>query len=293
MKRIFALALALVLCVSLLSVTAMATESAYLGVSSAQAQAGQNVTLYVSLGNNPGIMGMQIMIAYDDALLEKVSYEGIGMNGGVWTIVNNAVWDNGSDDTYNGTILALTFKVKDTAKVGDVANVSVSCVAGNSKGEYVTVNGSAGTVTVACTHAWDNGVVTKEATCTEAGEMTYTCTICGETKVEAIAAAGHKWEATWTYDEVNHWHKCSVCGAIADEAEHQNGVVDMKEPTEEEDGYLRYGCYICGRHLRTDVWEWEEEPKVGDIRPMMALSVTAVLFTLAAAAYVFKRKVNF
>ena len=41
------------------------------------------------------------------------------------------------------------------------------------------------------THTWDNGVVTTPATCTGAGVKTYTCTTCGETKTEAIAALGH------------------------------------------------------------------------------------------------------
>ena len=35
-------------------------------------------------------------------------------------------------------------------------------------------------------HVWDNGVVTKEATPDEKGEMTFTCTVCGETKKEEI-----------------------------------------------------------------------------------------------------------
>ncbi len=40
-------------------------------------------------------------------------------------------------------------------------------------------------------HKWDNGVVTKEATATESGTKTYTCTICNATKTETIAPAGH------------------------------------------------------------------------------------------------------
>lgn len=40
------------------------------------------------------------------------------------------------------------------------------------------------------THTWNDGIVTKEPTCTEAGEKTYTCT-CGDTKTEPIKALGH------------------------------------------------------------------------------------------------------
>lgn len=54
------------------------------------------------------------------------------------------------------------------------------------------------------THTWDAGVVTKEPTCTEAGVKTYTCTTCGATKTEAIAALGHVWGAyTVTKHAVN------------------------------------------------------------------------------------------
>lgn len=45
------------------------------------------------------------------------------------------------------------------------------------------------------THTWNDGVVTTPATCTESGVKTYTCTVCGETKTEAIAALGHVWGA--------------------------------------------------------------------------------------------------
>ena len=44
--------------------------------------------------------------------------------------------------------------------------------------------------------------VTKAATCTEAGEKSYTCAICGETHTEAIPAAGHHYENG----------KCTGCG---------------------------------------------------------------------------------
>lgn len=36
-------------------------------------------------------------------------------------------------------------------------------------------------------HAWDAGVITKEATFLEDGEKTYTCSVCKRTKTEAVA----------------------------------------------------------------------------------------------------------
>ena len=40
-------------------------------------------------------------------------------------------------------------------------------------------------------HSWDNVKVTTSATCTAAGEKTYTCTACSATKKETIPATGH------------------------------------------------------------------------------------------------------
>lgn len=42
-------------------------------------------------------------------------------------------------------------------------------------------------------HSWDDGVVTREPTCTEAGVKTFTCSQCNNTKTEPIPALGHKW----------------------------------------------------------------------------------------------------
>ena len=77
--------------------------------------------------------------------------------------------------------------------------------------------------TVHTEHKWDEGKVTKEATCTEAGEKTYTCTVCKETKTEKIEAAGHKYSTEWTIDKEATYtepgsksHHCTVCAARTD-----------------------------------------------------------------------------
>ena len=42
-------------------------------------------------------------------------------------------------------------------------------------------------------HQWDEGEVTTAATCTTAGEKTYTCTVCNRTKTETLAALEHNY----------------------------------------------------------------------------------------------------
>ena len=65
-------------------------------------------------------------------------------------------------------------------------------------------------------HVWDGGIVTTEATCTEAGVKTYTCSDCKATKTEPVEAAGHKYgdiTYTWSKDNTSCTAKkvCSVC----------------------------------------------------------------------------------
>ncbi|MBE6985549.1 MAG: S-layer homology domain-containing protein [Ruminococcaceae bacterium] len=54
-----------------------------------------------------------------------------------------------------------------------------------------------------CLHSWDEGTVTTEPTCTAAGVKTFTCTVCGASKTEEIAALGHSY-----VDDT-----CTICGA--------------------------------------------------------------------------------
>ncbi len=67
-------------------------------------------------------------------------------------------------------------------------------------------------------HQWDEGKVTTAPTCENAGVKTYTCTVCNETKTEAIVATGHtsvevsEKPATCTEPGHTAGTKCSVCG---------------------------------------------------------------------------------
>ena len=110
-------------------------------------------------------------------------------------------------------------------------------------------------------HAWDRGVITKEATETEEGVKTYTCKTCGETKTESIPVISHHWdqgtvskEATCTEDGEKTYH-CTDADCNKTWVEtipatgHQHTEVrDKKEVTCEEDGYTgdTY-CKDCGQ----------------------------------------------
>ena len=69
-------------------------------------------------------------------------------------------------------------------------------------------------------HSWNDGEITTAPTCENAGVKTYTCTVCNETKTEALDATGHTPvevpEQAPTCTEAGHkaGTKCSVCEAI-------------------------------------------------------------------------------
>ena len=114
-------------------------------------------------------------------------------------------------------------------------------------------------------HSWDDGVVTKEPSCTAEGTMTHTCNTCGETIV-FIIEPGHDWdetvtkEATCTEDGVAT-RVCKLCGeeeTIVIPAGHKwNEGVVTKEPTCTEKGLKTVTCTVCG------TTEEQEIPELG------------------------------
>ena len=112
-------------------------------------------------------------------------------------------------------------------------------------------------------HKWDAGVVTKEPTYTSTGTKKYTCTNCGETKIETIAklvCTSHVWDSgkvvtAPTYKtEGTKKYTCKNCGTTKTETiaklvctKHawDAGVVTI-QPTYKTEGTRKYTCTNCG-----------------------------------------------
>ena len=126
-------------------------------------------------------------------------------------------------------------------------------------------------------HIWDDGVVTKEPTCTEKGEKTYTCTVCDKTKKEEVAASGHTFSDEWESDETYHWHPstcghdivsgkakhngnpCTVCG-YESIPEHKHSLEHRaaKSVTCTENGNIEYWeCSGCHKYFSDEQGETE------------------------------------
>ena len=109
----------------------------------------------------------------------------------------------------------------------DVNAGSVEITKGDTMNLFYMVYTPDGTTEETHTHNYVSKV-TKEATCTEAGVLTYTCTsttgTCDKkTYTEAIPATGHKFSTEWTIDVAptdttpgSKSHHCTVCDAKTD-----------------------------------------------------------------------------
>ncbi|RGH26285.1 hypothetical protein DWV72_02960 [Firmicutes bacterium AF12-30] len=142
-----------------------------------------------------------------------------------------------------------------------VSTTPVTCTIGEIQHYKCSVCGETKDVTLSNPlgeHSWDNGKVTKEATCTEDGEKTYTCTACNTTKTEVIPATGHQHKevrnakkATCTEDGYSGDVYCKDCGELikkgsaTEKANHNWQLTKEEKVTCEKDGSKTYTCADC------------------------------------------------
>lgn len=105
-------------------------------------------------------------------------------------------------------------------------------------------------------HTWNEGVVTKEPTCTELGVRTFTCTVCHNTRTEDIEAPGHEY-GEWVIDrdatcvKEGSKHRDCVRGdatqteSIPATGQHQWKVLSTTAATCGQDGTVTYQCEVC------------------------------------------------
>ena len=105
-------------------------------------------------------------------------------------------------------------------------------------------------------HNWNDGEETKAPNCTDEGIKTFTCTVCGETRIEAIDSLGH--------EIVNHEAKNPTCTEIGWDAyetcsrcdystkiekemlPHSFGWIVDQQPTLDAEGIKHEECSACG-----------------------------------------------
>ena len=317
MKKLISMLLVVFMLVTCMATTAFAAE------------VGDTVEVAVTVSGNPGFGCYTVNLSYDTTALKLVSLSDAGcISAGKGTFLSNAAGNCASffvmdlnNVTGDGNLFIATFEVLDGAKAGKTYNVSASFEPGslaNANNEDISMGISGGSVTIdkpVCNHVWDEGKVTKDATCTEDGVKTYTCTVpgCGETKTEVISATGHKfgeWKVTKaatctekgeetrecacgekevreipvkehalnTYgkDSTHHWLLCDNCDHVGEKEAHD---------------YDYNGVCVCGATKPVvDDPNLDDIPQTGDITPYIAMTFVSIMALAAAAAFVLKRK---
>ena len=175
---------------------------------------GEEIEICVNISGGRGIRGIAVVPVFVNDAFSLVS--------GKW-MVSGAVSDfsieegNGviafdSPVDLDGTILTFVISALDSAELGNQVVSAEVIIVGESGRYEISTEGV--TIEIKCdhsdlsgwksdadshwsecacghkadaeAHAWNEGTVTKEPTETEAGERTYTCSICGRDRIESI-----------------------------------------------------------------------------------------------------------
>lgn len=294
MKKIISLLVCLALMFSL-SISAFAAGSAQVNSNSSAnvVKLGDTITVTVSLKDSAPFKSMALTPNYDKNVFEMVS--------GEWLLTGATLADfNGTSAAIaytpvvekSGAIFKYVLKVKDNATLKNTTIKTDAVI----KNGATTVESVAGSVTVkvicknhtfgewnkvdnnnhkricsACDevetaiHNWDNGKITKAATCKEAGIKTYTCTACNATKTETIAKTNsHNWSGYKVTKEPTctaagtQTRTCSVCGETESQSVPATGHsygdwATTKEPTCTEKGVETRKCSKCSATETKDI----------------------------------------
>ncbi len=244
MKKIVSVVLAVLVVFSMFTFIATAADTVSVTASADKTavKVGDEVTVTVNLSKNSSLGGLDLFLKYDKEVFEYVSHtQGADVPGEpmfnpnaskgfrfIYTLATK----------FNDNIGEL-FTIKFKAKAAGEATFAIEVVEAyfavyeESTGQYtgteattpnvnsvkVTVEEAAVEPPVEHTHKYSKPVVTKEPTCTAAGEQQATCD-CGEKVVESIPATGHaygKWTVTkpaTTTATGEKQKKCANCGDV-------------------------------------------------------------------------------
>lgn len=107
-----------------------------------------------------------------------------------------------------------------------------------------------------CAHETWNSAITKEPTCTEAGEIAYTCAACGKVRTQPLEPPGHDFKKSDVSllpsctEEGLDIFKCARCGEYTMQQipplGHDYESTQIIEPTCAQDGLVSLFCLRCG-----------------------------------------------
>ena len=146
-KTVSAILMTILLLSCVLCTGAYAADGFALGVSSVSGARGDKVTVTVDITSNPGIAVLNFGVIYDESVLELVGSSCSGLSDAMFG--GKYIWVDAANNTYTGTILTLTFRIRDDAPLGE-SNITLDSPldVGNFNEERLSCTPAAGTVTV-------------------------------------------------------------------------------------------------------------------------------------------------
>ena len=276
--------------ICILLITAMAvgafaagTVTVDLKVSGEKIHRGDSVVITVSVSEFADCKSGSLRVEFDENVFSRSDNAGL-LTGTTMAIADgDAVFAYATAQTISGDIYKFTLTAKEDAVFSDSA-IAVSLKLKDSDGVTVEER-KAASVTIVCsheydnscdtkcnicgadrtiTHSWDDGKVTKKPTCTVPGEKTFTCTVCGEKKTEPVKVIEHVYDndcdtecnnGCGTTREAKHdyskkWYSNGTshyhkCSVCGDKTD-----VTAHTPGPEATEWSDQTCTVCGKVLQ-------------------------------------------
>lgn len=266
-KKLVALLLVAVLCVSLVPSAFAANETNKLGVifsaeiTPSELQVSdteQTVTVTIKANKEIDYDGIGMVADLPENFkLVGVSNEKIALTGANYNLSTGAIQFRTADaeNTSSTNIVTLTYKVAANTAAGSytlgVTAIEISKDYGIDRWENGATASATLTIKGAHTHVFDQEVATKDylksaATCTADAVYYKSCT-CGvasttDTFTATGTATGHTPSTVWSKDATHHWHVCTTCNAELNKAahtpDHEGGATETYPIKCTECGYV-------------------------------------------------------
>lgn len=243
MKKLVYLVISIVLMMSI-CLTANAAGSATLSGGSS-VTVGSNIEFTVNVSGCGEATSIAVAVSYGSGLeLVSGTWLKSGSISKFDTSTNKGALGGLSSSDVNGNLFKVVLKAKTAS--ASAQNVSINVIAKNGSDEVMNVTPSK-SVQINCathsyslyakkddnnhirtcsacgnvettSHTWNSGEVTKQASCKEAGEKKFTCTVCNATKTESITKTNNHSFGSWSETKSatctttgTQTRTCSVC----------------------------------------------------------------------------------
>lgn len=215
---------------------------------------GDSIVVTVAVSEMESCKSGSLRISYDTSVFERSDNTWLLTGTTLAVADGDAVFTFSSAQKISGNIYQFTLTAKSDAAF-ESSDVSVALTLKDGAGTSTSATEKV-SITVSCSHSYDSGKITTEATCTTDGVKTYTCSTCGNTKTETVKATGHSYdggkvttEATCT-KEGTKTYTCAACGGTKTETiakkSHSYTSKVTTEATCAAKGETTYTCSACG-----------------------------------------------